>query len=519
MNNVDLNTMELQKEILVLRRENEELKVLVKYYEEQLTLSKYRKYGASSEKSSPRQMDLGFFDEAENEADRRQPEPKLEEITYTRRKREGKREDDLSGLPVEVVEHSIPEEQRVCPECGEAMHVMGHDSRRELDIIPAKVIVKEHRWEVYSCRNCERDGTNVPVVKAPVPEPLIKGSLASSSSVAYIMTQKYVNALPLYRQEQDLISRDIKLSRQTMANWMIRCSQDWLEPLYERMRESLLEQPVLHADETPVQVLREPGRASRTKSYMWLYRTSGCTKNAIVLYEYQPTRSGSHPRKFLEGFKGYLHTDGHSGYHGMSAQITVIGCFAHVRRKFNDALKLVPEEAKEAAIARIGLEYCSRLFDLERDYEKQSLSPDERYKRRLEKSKPISDEFFKWAAETEALPKSAFGKALCYAVEQRRYLENVFLDGRLELSNNRAERSIRLFVIGRNNWLFSATPKGAKASSVIYSVVQTAKENGLKPFEYLEHLFRTIPGSTRNDLDDLLPWGIRIPESCRMKKE
>jgi hypothetical protein len=197
----------------------------------------------------------------------------------------------------------------------------------------------------------------------------------------------------------------------------------------------------------------------------------------------------------------------------------VVGCFAHARRKFDEALKSAPAEAKGAVAARIGLEYCNKLFSLERNYEKQSLSPDERYKRRLEESKPISDEFFKWAAETDALPKSALGRALHYALEQRRYLENVFLDGRLELSNNRAERSIRAFIIGRNNWIFSATPKGAKASSVIYSVIQTAKENGLKPFEYLEHLFRTIPCSTRNDLDDLLPWGVQIPESCRMKKE
>jgi len=379
--------------------------------------------------------------------------------------------------------------------------------------------VKEHRWEVYSCRNCERTGTNVPVVKAPVPEPIIKGSMASPSSVAYIMTHKYVNALPLYRQEQDLISRDIKLSRQTMANWTVRCSQDWLEPIYERLKDNLLEQPVAHADETIIQVLQELGKSSRSESYMWLYRTSGCAQNAIVLYEYQPTRSGSHPRKFLEKFKGYLHTDGYAGYHNLGAQITLVGCFAHVRRKFDEALKSVPAEAKEASVASIGVKYCNRLFSLERDYEKQSLSPDERYKRRLEESKPISDEFFKWAAQTNALPKSALGRALHYALGQRMYLENVFLDGRLELSNNRAERSIRLFVIGRNNWLFSATTKGAKASAVIYSVIQTAKENGLKPFEYLEYLFRTIPGSSHKDLDNLLPWSVQIPESCRMKKE
>jgi transposase len=519
MDNSDINAIDYQKENLKLRQEVEELKTLVKYYEEQLRLSKHKKYGASSEKTPPDQQQLLLFDEAENEAELRKAEPVLEEITYKRRKKEGKREEDLVDLPVEVVEHSLTEEQKVCPECGGAMHVMGHDSRRELDIIPARVVVKEHRWEVCSCRNCERNGTSVPVVKATVPEPLIKGSLVSPSSAAYIMTQKYVNALPLYRQEQDFLSRDISLSRQTMANWMIRCSQDWLEPVYERMRELLLQESVLHADETQIQVLREPGRASRTESYMWLYRTSGCAQNAIVLYEYQPTRSGSHPRKFLEGYRGYLHTDGYSGYNSLGAQITRVLCFAHARRKFDEALKSLPDEGKETGVARIGLEHFNRLFALEREYEKQALSPYERYKRRLEESKPISDEFFRWAAQTKALPKFAVGKALHYALEHRRYLENVFLDGRLELSNNRAERTIRAFIIGRNNWIFSATQKGARASSVIYSVIQTAKENGLKPFEYLEHLFRTIPNSTHGDLDDLLPWGKHIPDACRMKKE
>ena len=252
---------------------------------------------------------------------------------------------------------------------------------------------------------------------------------------------------------------------------------------------------------------------------MWLYRTSGCAPHAIILYEYQPTRSGSHPRKFLESYKGYLHADGYSGYHGLGESITLVCCFAHARRKFYEALKSLPLEAQKTATARIGLEYCNRLFELERDYEKRSLCPDERYKRRLEESKPISDEFFRWAFETKVLPKSPLGKAIHYALKQRGNLENVFLDGRLELSNNRAERTIRAFVIGRNNWLFSATQKGARASSVIYSVVQTAKENGLKPFEYLEHLFRMIPSSTRNDLEGLLPWSEQLPDSCRMKKE
>ena len=232
----------------VLKNQIAELEALVRFYEEQFRLYKHRQFGASSEKGVlPEQ--LGLFDEAENTADPEQGEPEVEEISYTRRKRQRKREDDLSGLPVEVVEHVLPEDEQICPECNESLHVMGHDIRRELTIIPAKVVVVEHDRSVYSCRNCEKNSTHVPIVKAPIPEPIIKGSLASPSAVAHIMTQKYVMYAPLYRQEQDWKRQGVYLSRQTMANWVIRCAQDWLYPLYDRMRIRLLAAEILHADD------------------------------------------------------------------------------------------------------------------------------------------------------------------------------------------------------------------------------------------------------------------------------
>jgi transposase len=499
-----------------LENKNSELQTLVKYYEEQFRILQNKRFGASSEKTAPGQKELPLFDEAENEAAPRKAEPAVEQITYTRRKREGKRDEDLSGLPVERVEHSLPEEERICPECGGPLHVMGHDTRRELKIIPAQVSVVEHVRDVYSCRACERDGTSVPVIKAQMPEPVIKGSVASSSSVAHIMVQKYANAMPLYRQEMDLLTNGFLLSRQTMANWLIRCSEDWLEPLYERMREHMLkEEKILHADETVLQVLKEPGRHSRTDSYMWLYRTSGEASASIVLYEYQPTRASSHPKKFLSGFNGYLHTDGYVGYHCLPPDITIVGCWAHVRRKFDEALKSVPPEERNGLPSQKGLDFCNRLFALERSYEKMDTK--ERYEKRLEQSKPLVNEFYAWANSVSALPKSALGRALHYALEQRPYLENIFLDGRLELSNNRAERSIKPFVIGRKNWMFSATPKGARASAIIYSVIETAKENGLKPYEYLKYLLDTIPNATSNELNSLLPWSKSIPDRCKVE--
>ena len=499
-----------------LANKNAELQALVKLYEERWRLSTEKKYGASSEKTDASRQ-LLLFDEVENDADARKPEPTVEEITYIRRKKAGKREDDLSGLPVETVEHSLPEGERACPKCQEQMHVMGHETRRELEIIPAQVRVIEHRSETYACRRCDKEETSATIIKAPSPAPVIKGSLASASSVAHIMVQKYMNAMPLYRQEIEFLLNGMTLSRQTMANWLLRCSDDWLSPLYELMRARLLQEEVLHADETVLQVLKEPGRSSRNQSYMWLYRTSGCCKTPVVLYEYQPTRSSSHPKVFLTGYKGYLHTDGYSGYHNLAPDICVVGCFAHVRRKFDEAIKSSPPEERDGLPAHKGLELCNKLFVLEREYEK--LSTQERFKERLIRSKPIFDEFFTWVTAVNTLPKSALGKAVHYTLGQKQYLERLFIDGRLELSNNRAERSIKPFVIGRKNWLFCCTPKGARASSVIYSIVETAKENNLKPFEYLKHVFETMPNIPQEAYSSLLPWSDTLPESCKQNNK
>lgn len=518
--NTEATTESIVERIKFLERKVAEQAALIKYYEEQFMLLQQKRFGRSSEKTSPRQMELPFFDEAENEADERKPEPTLEQITYTRRKRKGKREEDLSGLPVEKIVHSVPEAERICPECGEVMHVMGHsDPKREIEIIPAQVKVIEYTREIYACRNCEHNGTSVPVIKAPMPEPVIKGSVASPSAVAHIMVQKYMNAMPLYRLEADFAAGGFALSRQTMANWLIYSSERWLEPLYEQMKLSMKKEDILHADETVLQVLHEPGRASCTNSYMWLYMTGICATVAVVLYEYQETRSSSHPKRFLEGFKGYLHCDGYSGYHTLAPEITISGCWAHARRKFDEAVKSAPPNERLSSQSQKGLDFCNELFTLERRYEQEELSPEERRKARLECSKPLSDELFAWAGSVRALPKSALGKAIHYLFEQKTYLENVYLDGRLELSNNRAERSIKPFVIGRKNWLFSATPKGAKASSVIYSMIETAKANILKPFEYLKYIFQTMPNISSDEYHTLLPWSKTLPERCKINSQ
>lgn len=513
MENVVIATENPQEIIAALTARNAELEALVKYYEGQLRLAKHRQFGASSEKCEVPEQ-LGLFDEAENTADPKLPEPELEEITYKRRKQVGKREDDLSALPVEVVEYSLPESEQICPDCCGTLHTMGHDVRKELKIIPAQVKVVEHKRAVYSCRHCETHSDHVPIAKAPMPESVIKGSLASPSAVAHIMTQKYVMCVPLYRQEQAWLREGISLSRQTMANWVIRCSEDWLKPLYEKMKTQLLAHEVLHADETVCQVLREPGKKANTNSYMWHYRTSGDAKHQIVLYEYQPTRSRAHPKRFLSGWNGYLHADGYKGYHDLPPGITVIGCWVHLRRKFDEAVKATPAESRPQSLAPEALRQLGALFHLETLW--KDTPPDDRQELRLKKSKPLAEVFFAWTQTLTVLPKSPMGEAIKYALGQRRWLMNFYLDGRCELSNNRAENSIRPFVMGRKNWLFCNTQKGAKASAVAFSIIETAKANGLKPFEYLRFLFETVPNTTTGMLVDLLPWGDAVPDHCRM---
>jgi hypothetical protein len=303
-----------------------------------------------------------------------------------------------------------------------------------------------------------------------------------------------------------------------MSNWLIKAAFDWLEPVYDALKEILCLRKVLHADETSLQVLHEPGKPARAKSYMWLYRTSGDTGNPIVLYECQPDRKAEHPKLFLKNFNGYLHADGYEGYHDLSADIKVVGCFAHVRRKFDEAIKGLPKKDQHGSKAAIGKLFCDKLFSLERDF--ANLKAEERFQKRQELSKPVFDEFYEWVGTLNPPPKTGFYTAVVYARNQREYLERYLEDGRLEISNNRAERSIKPFVVGRKNWLFANTPRGAKTSAILFSIIETAKENGLNPFEYLVYVLSNAPNwnirSNINNLERLLPWF--VPESCKAIK-
>ena len=504
-----------------LNGENAKLKTLNDWYLEQFRLSQHRRFGSSSEKTAfPEQ--LGLFNEAEVLADVI-PQESTEQITYTRTKRKGKRAEFYEGIPTEKVIHELPESERICPECGGELHAFGHEVlRRELEVIPAQVRALEHIQTVYSCRDCEKNSGDdpPPIVKSRVPAPVIPGSgVASPSLLAFILCNKYVLALPLYRQEQELRRIGIHISRQTMANWIIYAAMRWLVPIYSLLREELLKNSILHADESSLQVVRENGRSASQKSYMWMYHTGKDSKRHVALFEYQPTREGKHPMEFLTGFKGFLHVDAYAGYNALEKQgVTLVECWAHARRKFHEALKSLKKDERANAAANIGLEHCNQLFKLERDFDEQELSYKERAKQRLIESKPVAEAFFVWAESMlpEILPKSKLGTAITYAVNQKTWLMNFLLDGRLELSNNRAERTIRPFTVGRKNWLFSYCSKGAKASAIVYSIIETAQANGLVPFMYLRYLFQTLPNIPAEYFSDCLPWNPVVREICKI---
>ena len=492
---------------------------------EQLKLSKKKLFGRSSEQAEQMVMDQLSLTMNEVEAYifgmNSAGKAPVAVKAHERKRQSGNVLDVVpEGTPTEVVEHRLPEDERICSACGSKLVEIGKEVRRSLMMKPAEFWVREDVYYTYACKNCEQETGEANIVKAARGPALLPGSFASAEAVAHIVIQKFVMYSPLYRLEQEFNRQGLRLSRQTMANWLLNISEKWLRPVYDTLREQLCREPVLHADETTLQVLKEPGRSSTSKSYMWLYRTSGCAKQSIVLYEYQPTRKAEHAEAFLKGFSGWLHADGYQGYHKLPENIRVVGCWAHARRKFDEALQTLPKEMQRDAPAVIGECYCPRLFKLEQAF--AELTPEERYEKRLEQEKPVLDALLSWANEMQAktAPKSALGRVIHYLLEQWPYLTRYLEDGRLELSNNRAERSIKPFVMGRKNWLFANTPGGAQASAVIYSLIETAKENALDPYRYLLWVLQNAPQLSETDAawaEQFTP--ANAPQECKIPQK
>lgn len=504
---------ELEKRISELEKENLLLQEKVAFLTRKL-------YGRSSEQTSSLGIEgqMSLFDEAETCASPDAAEPQMKDVaSYRRRRFPGQTEEKLKDIPHEKILCTLAEEDRFCQVYGTELVSVGEEFvRTEIEFIPAKVRVIDYYRETFECRTCRKNGKQY-MEKSPMPSPVLQHSFASPSTIAWVIHQKYELAVPLYRQEKEWNDLGVELSRATMSNWILASYRDWLSPVVELLHKKLLEQKYLHIDETPVQVLNEPGRKNTSDSYMWVYCSIKDSSQPIRIFDYQPGRSGKFPQKFLNGFSGYIHTDAYKGYEKVSG-ITRCFCWTHLRRYFVDALPK-DTQSPQATIPAQGIHYINQLFKKEKNLE--VLSPQGRKTQRLIQEKPVLDAFWSWAekASQGILPKSKLGEAFTYAFNQKEGLMNYLQDGNCSISNNLAENSIRPFTIGRKNWLFSGSPQGAEASAGIYTLIETAKANGLNPRKYIQYILSDIPGSAFREypefLEDYLPWNPIIQKICR----
>jgi len=488
----------LKAMLLQLQGELDASNEKVEYLLEQFRLAQQKRFGASSE------AHLGqgeLFNEAEVEDDK--TEVVKQEVSYTRR--QPKRQNLPKDLPREVIIHDISDDEKTCDCCGEALHQMGESVSEKLEFIPAQIKVIEHVRLKYSCRGCDKHGTKNKVKIAPLPTSTIPKGIATPSLLSQIITSKYQYGLPLYRQESMFKQYGIALGRKTMSEWMIK-SSILFKPIVERLQQVQLEQCVIHADETPLKVIKE----DKKKCYMWVYCTGTDSPNEsdipnIVIYDYQNSRAGSCPVKYLGDFNGYLQVDGYAGYHQVGA--TLVGCMAHARRKFKEAEQSQPKG--KTGKSNWALNHIQKLYRIETGLKGKSV--DEKFAVREECSVPLLNEFKEWLDKSaeQVPPKSAIGKAISYSRNQWHTLSVYVEDGHLAIDNNRAERAVKPFVIGRKNWMFSNTANGADASAVLYSIIETAKANGLIPFDYLLHCFEHLATGS-DDIDAIMPWNIGI---------
>ena len=492
---------------------------------EQMADLKRHRFGRSSEKHETEDQisfmevdgKIVFFNEAETVAAEDNTQEETESVSRTKpKKKQGKREEDLEGLPVVVVEHSMTDEELEDKFGKDGWKQLPDEVYRRYSFTPAKIEVEEHRVKVYAGKKTEA------VIRAPHPQALLRGSLVSPSLEAAVMNAKYVNAVPLYRQEQEFERYGLHISRQNMANWTIQCADRYPAVLYDYLHEKMYGYHVLQADETPVLVNKD-GRPAGAKSYMWVYRTGRMyTECQIVLYEYQKTRNASHPREFLKDFRGVCVTDGYQVYHtieGEREDLKIAGCWSHARRRFDEAVKALPKAKQKDSRAYLALTMIQAIYREEKLL--KDLPAGERMIRRQLSVRPLVEAYFVWVRETlpKVPQKSKTWEGFNYSLNQEKYLKVFLDDGEVPMDNNAAEQSIRGFCIGKKNWVMIDTVAGAKSSAIIYSIAETAKANNLKPYDYFEYLLTEIPkhldGTDRGFLDDLLPWSPSLPENCR----
>ena len=483
---------------------------------EEVDLLRKKLFGTSSEK---RVLDipgqLNFFNEAELEQDPalaqvEELEASSSEKTPKKRKARATDAERFKGIPVEKEYLDLSEKEKNCPVCGTALKQIGEEFvRRELVFIPARLKVREYYSRNYECPQCSQHG--IPVIKKGKDgRPHMLYGMACAGTVAWVMYQKFCNALPYFRQEKDWKQYGASITRKTMANWVIQNSEAFFLPMYEYFQRKLLEREFAMADETPLQVLHEPGRRAQTQSYMWLFRSGEDGLPPIILYKYSETRAGENAVDFLRGFKGYLMCDGYSGYNKVpDAKRTA--CWAHIRRYLTDAIpKGKALDYTQPSVQ--GVMYINQLFHLEDIIKAKHTSFDAIKKARLEKEKPVVEGFLSWLDQQAPVRGSRMDKAVTYIQNRRSYLTTYLEDGRCSFSNNLSENAIRPFTVGRKNWLFCDTPNGAQASALVYSMVEIAKANGVNVYHYLTYLLEKMPSNRMSDeeLELLAPWNENV---------
>ena len=528
LNNVDKSfliqlLLQQQEQLNALTKElhasNEKMQLLM----EQVILGKQNRFGRSSEKMEDtsqicfREVNgtIVFFNEAEAVCDLNAAEPEDLELKSPKQpKRKGKKEADLSGLPVRRIDHYLSAEELEAEFGVRGWKQLPDAISRKYHFVPAKVEVEEHHIGVYASKTDEH------MVKADHPKTLLHGSLVSPSLGAAIINGKYVNAVPLYRLEQEFQRYGLQITRQNMANWCIHLAEEYLSILYDYLHKELYFYHVIQADETPV-LVNHDGRKAGSKSWMWVYRSGHLyQKRQIVLYEYQQTRSASHPREFLKGYDGICVTDGYQVYHTLEKELeelTIAGCWVHCRRRFDEALKLISKSYQKESNAFLLMKQIQAIYREEGKL--KDLSSDERLKQRQAVIKPLVDAFFAYLKTINVSKKDKFGDAVGYALNQEKYLRVFLTDGDVPIDNNASERAIRGFCIGKKNWQMIDTIHGAKSSAIIYSIVETAKANNLKPFDYVQHLLEEMPKHMDDRdcsfLENLLPWSEKLPAGIR----
>ena len=513
----------LQEQVGALTLQTQELNDKMQRMMEQIVLSNRKQFGRSSEKMEDTAQicfmevdgNIVFFNEAEAVCDLEAAEPDDLELKPARKKKQpGKKAADLSNLKVNRIDHYLSQEELEAEFGVDGWKQLPDSISRRYRFIPATVEVDEHHIGVYSNKRDEH------MVKAPCPKPLLHGSLVSPTLAGAIINGKYVNAVPLYRLEKEFERYGLAITRQNMANWMIRLADEYLFLLYDYFHRLLYEYHVIQADETPVLVNKD-GRPAGSKSYMWVYRSGFLyPERQIILYEYQRTRNASHPRTFLKDYEGICVTDGYQVYHTVEKELedlTIAGCWVHCRRRFEEAQTVVAKEHRKKAESYLLMKQIQAIY---REEGKLSdLSPEERLKQRQLVVKPLVDAFFAYLRQNEAAVKNGgsakLKEAFIYALNQEKYLRVFLADGEVPMDNNASERAIRGFCIGKKNWQVIDTINGAESSAIIYSIVETAKANRLKPYEYIVHLLTEISkhmdDKNQDFFKDLLPWSLELP--------